>query len=185
MPVALTARHREPNGAKHVCLGTCIFGRRNSEPSTMVGSSHRAMRLRHLCVALLLSAGTATTATTMAQAGKLDSRSAVAMLFHGNYCGMGSRPGTRPVDALDAACMRHDACAPSGGIPSCDCNARLQIESTAISQNVTQPPDIQFLASVTAAGAGLMLCAPVSPGPAIRSTGSRIRHISDRHRAEQ
>ena len=134
------------------------------------------MRLRHFSVALLL-AGAAITTTTMAQAGKLarlpvasDMRAAkVAMLFHGNYCGVGSRAGRAPVDALDAACMRHDACTPSGGIPSCACNARLQAESNAIALNAHQPPDLQFLASMTAAGAGLIICAPVP---------SRVRHIN-------
>jgi hypothetical protein len=148
------------------------------------------MRAGHFFVALLL-AGATITATTMAQAGKLASRlpvasdiraAKVAMLFHGNYCGVGSRAGTAPVDALDAACMRHDACTPSGGIPSCACNARLLVQSTAIAQNAHQPPELQFLASMTAAGAGLMICAPVSSSAAapsiLRSTGSRVRHIN-------
>jgi hypothetical protein len=155
----------------------------------MISSSRDAMRLRHFCVALLFFASAIITATTMAQAGKLASRltvasdiraAKVAMLFHGNYCGVGSRAGTAPVDALDAACMRHDACTPAGGIPSCACNARLQVESTAIAQNAHQPPELQFLASVTAAGASLMICAPVSLTPQVpmRSTGSRVRHIN-------
>jgi hypothetical protein len=147
------------------------------------------MRLRHFSVALLLASATITT-MTMAQAGKLqsrlptasDSRAAkVAMLFHGNYCGVGSRVGAAPIDVLDAACMRHDACTPSGGLPSCACNARLQVESTAIAQNAHQPPELQFLASVTTAGAGMMFCTPVSLNaapPSIRSTGSRVRHIN-------
>jgi hypothetical protein len=154
----------------------------------MISSSRAAMRLRHFSVALLLASATIT--TTMAQAGKLqsrlpmagDSRAAkVAMLFHGNYCGVGSRTGTAPIDALDAACMRHDACTPSGGIPNCACNARLQVESTAIARNARQPPELQFLASVTAAGAGMMFCTPVSlnaAGLSIRSPGSRVRHIN-------
>jgi hypothetical protein len=156
----------------------------------MISSSRAAMRLRHFCVALLLVSASIA-ATTMAQASKLASRlpvasdiraAKVAMLFHGNYCGAGSRAGRAPVDALDAACMRHDACTPVGGIPSCDCNARLQVESIAIAPNAHQPPELQFLASMTAAGAGLMICAPVSSnaaGPSIiRSTGSRVRHIN-------
>ena len=143
----------------------------------MISSSRVAMRLGHFSAALLLASAPITT-TTMAQAGKLAFRLPVAsdirgakidMLFHGNYCGVGSRAGTAPVDALDAACKRHDACTPSGGIPSCACNARLQVESTAIAQNAHQPPELQFLASMTAAGAGLMVCAPVS---------SRVRHIN-------
>jgi hypothetical protein len=84
------------------------------------------------------------------------------LLFHGNYCGPGSRSGTRPVDALDAACMRHDACARFNALPSCACNARLQYEAAAIARDPAQRPDIQFLASITAAGAGLLLCQPPS-----------------------
>jgi hypothetical protein len=156
----------------------------------MISSSHAALRVRHFSVALLLASATIAT-TTMAQAGKLQSRlpmagdsraTKVAMLFHGNYCGVGSRAGTAPVDALDAACMRHDACTPSGGIPRCECNARLQAESTAIAQNAHQPPDIQFLASVTAAGAGMMFCTPVSSKRRkaidLPLDGSQVRHIN-------
>jgi hypothetical protein len=33
---------------------------------------------------------------------------------------------------LDAACARHDACTPSGGLPSPACNARLQREAALI-----------------------------------------------------
>jgi hypothetical protein len=154
----------------------------------MISSSRVAMRLAHFLVVLLLAGATA---TTMAQAGKLASRLPVAsdiraakvgMLFHGNYCGVGSRAGTAPVDALDAACMRHDACTPAGGIPSCACNARLQVESTAIAQNVHQPPELQFLAAMTAAGAGLIICAPVSSMRRrpihLPLDGSRVRHIN-------
>lgn len=83
-----------------------------------------------------------------------------ARLIHGNYCGPGSRPGTQPVDALDAACMRHDACMPSNGLPSCGCMTRLKNEAEAVAQDALQPPDIQILASATAAGAALTPCQP-------------------------
>ena len=117
-----------------------------------------------LCVAITAM----TTVVTEAQSRKLQAKQSIAIdrnhidrgafLFHGNYCGPGNRPGTQPVDALDAACMRHDACAPSEGLPSCACNARLQYEAAAVARNPVQPPNIQFLASVTAAGAVLLLC---------------------------
>ncbi len=55
-----------------------------------------------------------------------------ALLFHGNYCGPGNRPGTRPVDALDAACMRHDFCGSPEGLKSCACNMKFQREAEAI-----------------------------------------------------
>ena len=40
-------------------------------------------------------------------------------LFHGNYCGKGQRgEGLPPTDALDAACMRHEACYEAAGYHS-------------------------------------------------------------------
>ncbi|MGT2489355.1 hypothetical protein ACU4GA_32515 [Methylobacterium oryzae CBMB20] len=48
-------------------------------------------------------------------------------LFHGNYCGKGQRgEGLPPTDALDAACMRHDACYVAAGYRSCGCDARAE-----------------------------------------------------------
>lgn len=129
-------------------------------------------RLERSYVAFLLCASVALAPAAEARSGQLRARQSIAedghhidpggLLFHGNYCGPGSRPGTRPVDALDAACMRHDACARFNALPSCACNARLQYEAAAIARNPAQPPDIQFLASFTAAGAGLLLCQPPS-----------------------
>ena len=48
------------------------------------------------------------------------------ILIHGNYCGPGNNAPLPPIDALDAACARHDACTPEGGLPSQACNLRLQ-----------------------------------------------------------
>ena len=163
----------------------------------MISLFHLTMRLRRLCVVLLLVASAAIVAMTTAQADKLDSRSHVAsnsrptkaaMLFHGNYCGVGSRAGTAPVDALDAACKRHDACAPSGGIPACGCNARLQVESSAIAQDPNQPAELQLLASATAAAAAVMICAqaPISAeGRVLRPAGARNGQGHDRHQAQR
>ncbi len=39
-----------------------------------------------------------------------------AALFHGNYCGLGNNAPLPPIDALDAACARHDACTPLGWV---------------------------------------------------------------------
>jgi hypothetical protein len=44
---------------------------------------------------------------------------APALVFHGNYRGLGNNVPLPPIDALDAACARHDACTPAGGLPSC------------------------------------------------------------------
>lgn len=43
------------------------------------------------------------------------------MLVHGNWCGPGNR-GLPPVDQLDAACMRHDACYDRMGSGNCGCD---------------------------------------------------------------
>jgi hypothetical protein len=92
------------------------------------------------------------------------------LVFHGNYCGVGNRKGADPIDALDEACMHHDACTPTGKIQSCACNARLAEEALAITRDPAQPAELQALASLTAtaATAGMVMCAPaalVSPEP--------------------
>jgi hypothetical protein len=80
-------------------------------------------------------------------------------LIHGNYCGVGSRPGG-PIDALDVACMHHDACTPTGRLPTCDCNARLRDEAALVARDPRQPTELQSLASMVAAAATVMLCKP-------------------------
>jgi hypothetical protein len=98
-----------------------------------------------------------------------------ATLIHGNYCGAGNRPGKPPIDALDLACMNHDACSPTGGMPTCECNARLRAEAFAVSQDKRQTPELRSLASLTAAAASVMLCNPMAkdaviPAPAVEPT---------------
>ena len=62
-----------------------------------------------------------------------------AELYHGNYCGTGNRgEGLPPTDALDAACMRHDACYDAAGYRSCACDAALRREATTVSER----PDV-------------------------------------------
>ena len=80
-------------------------------------------------------------------------------LIHGNYCGVGERPGG-PIDALDVACMHHDACTPTGRLPTCDCNARLRDEAALVARDPRQPTELQSLASMVAAAATVMLCKP-------------------------
>ena len=82
-----------------------------------------------------------------------------SMVFHGNFCGPGQR-GSRPVGALDVACMHHDACTPAGGIPSCACNARLQREAAAVARSSRQPPDLRDLAALVSQSATVMPCDP-------------------------
>ncbi|ACL59584.1 hypothetical protein [Methylobacterium nodulans] len=84
-----------------------------------------------------------------------------SLVFHGNYCGPGSRgPGLPPTDALDVACMHHDACAPAGGIPSCACNARLQREAAVVARSRRQSPDLRDLAALVSQTAAAMPCEP-------------------------
>lgn len=86
-----------------------------------------------------------------------------AALIHGNYCGLGSNAPLPPVDALDAACARHDACTPVGGLPSRACNLRLQWETDRIARDLRQPDDIRALAGFIAAGAAILPFDPNAP----------------------
>lgn len=51
--------------------------------------------------------------------------------FHGNYCGLGNRGGP-PVDALDAACKRHDDCYDARERAACSCDKALAAEATLL-----------------------------------------------------
>ena len=126
--------------------------------------------LRGACVALLVFGGAAAgTGSVSAQDAASTRRSLTgnaavatngATLIHGNYCGSGNIPGKPPIDALDLACMSHDACTPSGGVPSCECNIRLRDEAMAVSRDPRQAPELRSLASLTAAAASVMICNP-------------------------
>ena len=116
-------------------------------------------------------------AATGARADEMDDRIAATqnmpdalkngeLVFHGNYCGTGNRSGSDPIDALDLACMRHDACTPTGKVQSCACNARFAKEAGAVARDSRQPAELRSLATLTAtaATAGMVLCLP---GPLI------------------
>lgn len=127
-------------------------------------------RLRRLSAALLIVGGAWAVVPLHAQetvpaAAAARNNPAVATdgatLIHGNYCGAGNRPGKPPIDALDLACMNHDACTPTGGIPTCDCNARLRDEAAAVSQDPRQAPELRSLAALTSAAASAMVCKPM------------------------
>jgi hypothetical protein len=79
-----------------------------------------------------------------------------ALLFHGNYCGPGNNAPLTPVDALDAACARHDACYPASALPSRRCNLRLQWEADRLSRDPRLPDDLRALAGFVAAAAALL-----------------------------
>ena len=83
-----------------------------------------------------------------------------ALLIHGNFCGPGNRgPGYPPVDALDAACMRHDACTPlPGNLPHCACRDRLHVEAGRVAHNPATPRAIRDTAQFISDGALLLPC---------------------------
>lgn len=127
---------------------------------------------RQWCAIVLLCA-VSLAAVTGARADDMDDRIAATqnmpdalksgeLVFHGNYCGTGNRAGSDPIDALDVACMRHDACTPTGQVQSCACNARLAKEAGAVARDSRQPAEIRSLATLTAtaATAGMVLCLP-------------------------
>ena len=89
-----------------------------------------------------------------------------ALLFHGNYCGPGNRgPNVPPTDALDAACMHHDACTPSDALPGCACHRRLRIEATRVAASPRESDDLRTLAGFVAQGSTLLACASSAPVP--------------------
>lgn len=94
------------------------------------------------------------TSAAQAQSGGYERQPAA--LIHGNYCGIGNNAPLPPVDALDRACARHDACTPSGRIPSRACNLRLQRETEFISRDPRQPDDLRALAGFISASAALL-----------------------------
>ncbi|WP_336489815.1 hypothetical protein [Methylobacterium nigriterrae] len=87
-----------------------------------------------------------------------------SLLLHGNYCGLGNNAPFPPIDALDAACARHDACTPAGGLPSRACNLRLQREAGIISRDLRQPDDVRALAGFISVGAAAL---PFDPAPPV------------------
>ncbi len=80
------------------------------------------------------------------------------LLLHGNFCGIGGRPGLAPIDALDAACKRHDACTRTGSLPNCTCDERLEREATAIAGDPATTAELKALAAATAASMAVLIC---------------------------
>lgn len=93
-------------------------------------------------------------ATAFLQAGGASARP--VMLIHGNYCGPGNNAPLPPIDALDAACARHDACTPDVGLPSKACNLRLQAEAEGVASDGRQPEELRMMAGLVASGAAMM-----------------------------
>lgn len=99
------------------------------------------------------------------------------LVFHGNYCGVGNKAGAEPIDALDVACMHHDACTPTGKVQSCACNAKLAEEARAVALDPTQTAELKSLATLTAtaATAGMALCVPAALLPDREAATSPVR----------
>ncbi|GJD33016.1 hypothetical protein PMNALOAF_4297 [Methylobacterium adhaesivum] len=91
------------------------------------------------------------------------------LLVHGNYCGPGNNAPLPPIDALDAACARHDACTPTGGLPSKACNLRLEREASAIARDPRQSPDLRAMAGLVSTSIAMLpseeLVRPVTHRP--------------------
>ena len=81
------------------------------------------------------------------------------LVYHGNYCGPGNKGvHPAPVDALDEACMRHDACVKNFKIPSCGCNAHLTQEAAVVAADASAPMEEREAADFTARGAQALPC---------------------------
>lgn len=82
-----------------------------------------------------------------------------ALIYHGNYCGPGNKGHhPAPVDALDKACMHHDACVKDFQLPSCACDARLEREAALVAQDARAPDEERAAADFTARGAQALPC---------------------------
>ncbi len=90
------------------------------------------------------------------------------LLIHGNYCGPGNNAPLPPIDALDAACARHDACTPDVGLPSKACNLRLEREAAAVARDPRQPDNVRSLAGFVASFAASN---PSSAAASVRPAG--------------
>ena len=132
------------------------------------GHTRRRCAIILLCAATFGSVvGTRADEVDVRKAASIDTPDAVKhgeLVYHGNYCGVGNRAGAEPIDALDVACMHHDACTPTGKVQSCACNAKLAEEAGAVARDPTQTAELKSLATLTAtaATAGMALCVPAA-----------------------
>src|SRR5947208_15457135 len=118
----------------------------------MIGPYAMYFWLERSCVVFVLCAGVILTAMAEARSGEFHSKQSIGgnghhiddggWLFHGNYCGPGNRPGTRPVDALGAAFLPYGACGRFNAAPRCTCNGRPQSSGTAGAAGPAQHEDI-------------------------------------------
>jgi len=105
-----------------------------------------------------------------------------SLLLHGNYCGPGNNAPRPPIDALDAACARHDACTPGGGLASPACNARLQRDAEAVANDPGQSEELRTLAGFVSAGAAML---PSAPGVGSAPDAAPAAGVSTRRRTAE
>lgn len=87
------------------------------------------------------------------------------LLIYGNWCGPGNRgPAFRPIDALDTACMHHDACWPADPtmLPACSCNERLHAEAGRVARDPRAPEKTRQTAQFISDFATAIPCEPVA-----------------------
>ncbi|WP_430911272.1 hypothetical protein [Methylobacterium sp. sgz302541] len=106
----------------------------------------------------LVLAGTSSSASAQ-ETPRIDIRHG-ALLIHGNFCGPGNRgPNHPPIDALDLACMHHDACTPPAGkLAHCSCNDRLHEEAGLVADDPATPAKVRQTAQFIADGALALPC---------------------------
>lgn len=79
-------------------------------------------------------------------------------LYHGNFCGHGNRGDVEPIDALDAACKRHDDCYDRAQRRSCACDRTLKQEALAAADNPGLSREVRARAGAVAQAAEVMDC---------------------------
>ena len=66
--------------------------------------------------------------------------------FHGNYCGTEAYDNTfrkRPIDALDAACKRHDRCYRKRRVSTYVCDQRLSAEAGRVAASARVSAEVR------------------------------------------
>lgn len=89
----------------------------DDEMMTAIVQSLEALAMRQSALETAIEAGAAAE-------GRAVAREKVSVPVYGNWCGPGHGSGT-PVDAVDDACKRHDACYSKNGYFNCTCDAKL------------------------------------------------------------
>ncbi|KQQ24857.1 hypothetical protein ASF58_15500 [Methylobacterium sp. Leaf125] len=115
--------------------------------------------MRTLTLALILGAFTLATPVAAQDLTGSGQTPRPTLLMHGHYCGPGNDGmDVAPIDALDAACRKHYACTPDGGLPSCGCNRALKRDAGRVAASPREPQDLRAVAGLVAGATDLMLC---------------------------